>query len=854
MAQPWLDPAEIRKAVAVLVEPGAVFECRVLGGRKRVNDDWRGEFYGYFDNAAALVAALEALRGGWHGAYITPNPCMTELLARVAGRLERAPRDGLTKDGEILRRRWLLIDVDAQRVKGIAATDAELAAAKLKARAVAAALGKAGFGEPVKAESGNGAHLLYRVDLPAKDETVPRVLKALAAQFSDAEGESKHLAPGGAPRVCIDTSVGNPARIWKLYGTLAAKGESTAERPHRMARLVSVPDRLEPVPVAVLAAFAPEPAPAVPGERRAKRTATSAPTGPFDAVAFVESHGFECKTPKRLDGGGVLRELRSCPCDRQESKSFLTIAASGAVGLACQNASCAYSRGNGTPGDHWRTFRSERDPGYAAELDGERERERDEVAAWHRDVWARRHVRPLPPMPSLRPAPARPATAPPVLPAGIDGSAFVDAPTGTPAPLPEIDATEIAWPVADKKGKPRNGYLENTQALLAAYEVEVKHNLMAHEAEIVSSRWRVPGETARNYGFASVRVAAERHGLSKESVTEHLIVLAEPYHPVRDWFATIVHDGRDRVDELFATITLQADADVELCRLLFGLWLRQCAAAAILPDGQFRASGVLVAQGTQNRGKTRWLESLAPPAMRAAWVATGVALDPHDRDSIQQLTSYWLAELGEIESTFRRDVAMLKAMITRPFDVYRQAYARSAERVPRRTVFYGSVNRPDYLIDDTGNRRFWTLPVLSMDADHSVDIAQLWAQVAAEVLRGERYWLTVAESEHLESRNVHFRAVDPLGAELWATWAAVPVESLDADAGAGRTLGEIWAAMPSGAGGRVPDRLVATRLTTLLADCRRKQVRNGNATFRVKLIAPEPERRNTYGGSGRYGD
>ena len=546
-----------------------------------------------------------------------------------------------------------------------------------------------------------------------------------------------------------------------------------------------------------------------------------------------------------------MHELRRCPCPRQESKSFLTVAESGAVGLACQNNSCAYSRSNGSPGDHWRAFRAKHDAAYSAELDGERDVERDAVMAWYRDGWARRHHRPLPTMPSLRPAPrALPSTA-------IDGAAFIGPAATIAAPLPEIDSTEVAWPVADKTGKPRKGYVENTVALLKAYGIEVRHNLMAHEGEILNASWRVPGEIARNYGLAAVRIAAERHGLSKESVTEHLIVLAEPYHPVRGWLTGRDWDGVDRFDALFDTVELKPDADIWLCRLLITLWLRQAAAAALLPDGEFRASGVLVAQGAQNRGKTRWLESLAPPEHRAAWVATGVALDPHDRDSIQQLTGYWLAELGEIEATFRRDVAMLKAMITRPHDVYRSAFARREERIPRRTVFYGSVNKPDYLIDDTGNRRFWTIPIERMNADHKIDVAQLWAQAAHDVLSGQRYWLTESEGDWLETQNARFRAADPLGAELWATWAPVALESVDASDGAGKTLGEIWAAMPSGAGGRPPDRLVANRLCALLGDVRRKQVRNGNATFRVRLVAPEPESKagGYYrGNGGRYGN
>src|SRR5204863_9284891 len=97
----------------------------------------------------------------------------------------------------------------------------------------------------VEADSGNGGALLYPVDLPNDDasrDLVERVLKALSERFND-------------DQVDVDTGVSNAARIWKLYGTLAGKGDSTAERPHRRAAILSVPTRT-PVPLDLLRAVA----------------------------------------------------------------------------------------------------------------------------------------------------------------------------------------------------------------------------------------------------------------------------------------------------------------------------------------------------------------------------------------------------------------------------------------------------------------------------------------------------------------------------------------------------------------------------------------------------------------------
>ena len=87
-----------------------------------------------------------------------------------------------------------------------------------------------GWPEPIFADSGNGAHLLYRVDLPSDDNRfVELSLKALATRFDD-------------DAVVVDVGNYKPARIWKIYGTVVAKGDSVPERPHRLARIIEAPE------------------------------------------------------------------------------------------------------------------------------------------------------------------------------------------------------------------------------------------------------------------------------------------------------------------------------------------------------------------------------------------------------------------------------------------------------------------------------------------------------------------------------------------------------------------------------------------------------------------------------------
>jgi hypothetical protein len=220
-----------------LLAPDQVVELRAVGvqrgsGKPHVEA-------GFFDTAHLpdmAKAALDLTKVA-KGVYFTLNPLNPALLARRCNRTAWANEGELAKDKDVLARRWLLVDADPARDPLVSATDAEKAEAMAVAFDVREHLRGRGWPDPVLADSGNGYHLLYRVDLPAADMgAVERVLRALAAKFD-------------TPRVKIDQTVFNPARICKLPGTLARKGDSTPDRPHRRARIVEypTPDR-EPDP------------------------------------------------------------------------------------------------------------------------------------------------------------------------------------------------------------------------------------------------------------------------------------------------------------------------------------------------------------------------------------------------------------------------------------------------------------------------------------------------------------------------------------------------------------------------------------------------------------------------------
>jgi hypothetical protein len=217
----------IRDGLALFFTTGpALVEIRILKTPQRTVS-------GYFDSLDGATAAVEAAAATLNGGaqfYATLNPVTRDAHARAANRL-KGFADVTTSDKDILRRRYFLIDVDPVRPVGVSSTDAELADALQTRDRIVAWLGAQGWPAPIRAMSGNGGHADYAIDLPNDDpsrDLLKGCLEALHQHFH-------------TPTVTIDRSVYNAARISKIYGTVARKGDPTTDRPHRLAAIEDRP-------------------------------------------------------------------------------------------------------------------------------------------------------------------------------------------------------------------------------------------------------------------------------------------------------------------------------------------------------------------------------------------------------------------------------------------------------------------------------------------------------------------------------------------------------------------------------------------------------------------------------------
>jgi replicative DNA helicase len=350
------DRSEILRAVALLAEPGQLVELRLLDVHLQ-GQRFPATMSGYFDSVELLADGAVKYGCAAKGVYVTLNPMNPALIARASNRLRTVgKRDPLTSDTDITKRRWLPIDLDPGRPSGVSSTEQEHSLAVERAFEVREALRQMGWPDPIISDSGNGTHLLYRVELAANDnELVKRCLQALAQRFDD-------------ERVKIDQAVFNPARIWKLYGTISRKGDSVAERPHRLARILEAP-AMTTVPVGLLETLAHV------DEENASTRQASIPAAGFDIETWIAACGLDVEGPQPWNGGRRWR-FPICPWDgaHTNKSAYIVQLPNGAIAAGCHHKGCG--------GKDWRALRDQLEPGWRSAFQGPRAAETCCHAPW----------------------------------------------------------------------------------------------------------------------------------------------------------------------------------------------------------------------------------------------------------------------------------------------------------------------------------------------------------------------------------------------------------------------------------------------------------------------------------------
>lgn len=338
------NPREIQAYLTSLghVEVGGVTEVRIFP-----KNDFRGSrtingkrvfigktVSGYYDDYGKLVQDVVPF-DGHADIYVTINPVKRDLLARAANRLEYAA-SATTSDADILADLWFPFDLDPVRPAKISSTDEELECARQRCLEVCDFFKSFGI-TPLIGMSGNGYHGLIRlIGYPNTEETAKlkeRLTQFLAEKFSD-------------ERVKYDATVFNMARIWKLYGVMAVKGDHLPERPHRRSDL-EIPDEL-PEPVELYAmtdriipvGWHSESHHTHTTHRHFRANDSDYPW--LDVERYLTDYGYSFKIKKDKDGR-TLYILDRCPFspNHNQGEVCITQDALGKLGFKCFHNSCA---------------------------------------------------------------------------------------------------------------------------------------------------------------------------------------------------------------------------------------------------------------------------------------------------------------------------------------------------------------------------------------------------------------------------------------------------------------------------------------------------------------------------------
>ena len=238
------------------------------------------------------------------------------------------------------------------------------------------------------------------------------------------------------------------------------------------------------------------------------------------------------------------------------------------------------------------------------------------------------------------------------------------------------------------------------------------------------------------------------------------------YHPFTAYFEQLPEwDGKDRVSALARRVSDDPVWVNGFHRRMLGLsaqWMQfhpdtNNANSANRANSINRANSVapLLVSSRQGLGKSTFCRLLMPDALKAYYTESYDLSSPASAEA--KLAAYGLINLDEFDKLSASKMPLLKNLMQASALNIRKAYKRSASALPRIASFIGTSNREDLLVDRTGSRRF-----LCVSLEHAIDCVtpveheQLYAQLKAELLSGERSWFNKEEEQAIQQHNALF--------------------------------------------------------------------------------------------------
>ena len=235
------------------------------------------------------------------------------------------------------------------------------------------------------------------------------------------------------------------------------------------------------------------------------------------------------------------------------------------------------------------------------------------------------------------------------------------------------------------------------------------------------------------------------------------------YHPFTAYFEQLPEwDGTDRVSALARRVSDNPVWVNGFHRWMLGLsaqWMQfhPDTNNANSANSINRANSVapLLVSSRQGLGKSTFCRLLMPDVLKAYYTESYDLGSPASAEA--KLAACGLINLDEFDKLSASKMPLLKNLMQASALNIRKAYKRSASALPRIASFIGTSNREDLLVDRTGSRRFLCVSLEhAIDCTTPVEYEQLYAQLKAEILSGERSWFNKEEEQAIQQHNTLF--------------------------------------------------------------------------------------------------
>lgn len=239
--------------------------------------------------------------------------------------------------------------------------------------------------------------------------------------------------------------------------------------------------------------------------------------------------------------------------------------------------------------------------------------------------------------------------------------------------------------------------------------------------------------------------------IERKKITDAVNMISHRYmkHEIRDYLKELNWDQTPRVETFLHTYlgveNTKYSRDVSKNFLI--------SMIARIFDPGCKVDNMLMIEGKQGIKKTTAIEALAT---KEKVLDTSEKLT--SREFKRSIRGKWVIELAELESLNGCGPGAIKQLVSSSVDWDRNPYEVRGNDYRRECIFIGTTNTDNYLIDNTGARRFWPVRATKSDTDA---IKRDRDQILAEALHlynsGQTWWEEPDGAEEEQSKRNFIR-------------------------------------------------------------------------------------------------